>query len=296
MQSCWRASRYLLVTLCLAAPAVAAPRYNAGQVAELVEIVQSEKAPEGRRAKAVRELEHTDERTHMSVLRRLLREERSLDIRLSAAVTLAALGDHKAPRDLLLASAYDLDHTPNCSRSDVLRALGQMKDPAAELHLGRALKTEAPEDEPYFYADACRALAALATPGANKLLLDVMRDGSAAVRFAAVSPLGTIATGRSAERAAARQALVLAARSDADEKVAEQAGSALLWMGVDGGAFFSMLERDPNPAVRSRLARVMNRHYLSPARIARLRSALALETDTTVRLAIEKTLANQPSK
>lgn len=283
------------LTLTLALPAATAPKYNARQVAELVEIARAEKAPEARRARAIRELEHTDERMHLSLLRRFLREERSLDIRLAAACTLAALGDHKSPRDLLLASAYDLERTPSCSRSDVLRALGRIGDPAAELHLGRALKTAAPEDEPYFYSDICRALAELDTPGAYQLLLGAIRDGGPEVRYAAVSPLGTLGTDPTNEfRPAAREALLLAARLDPEEKVAEQAASALFWMGVDGPAFFELLEKDPAPVVRIRAARVMNRHYLSPARLARLRAALAREQDPSVRAAIEKTLASQP--
>lgn len=289
---CW-----LTLCLVLAAPAAAAPKYGARQVAELVEIAQAEKAPEARRARAVRELEHTDERGHLSLLRRLLREERSLDIRLSAACTLAALGDQKAPRDLLLASAYDLEHTPNCSRSDVLRALGRIRDPAAEMHFERALKSPAPEDEPYFHIDACRALAELDTPGARTLLLNSLRDGGAGVRFATITPLGNLAAKRDyAARSAVRDALAHAARLDPDEKVAEQAASALFWMGVDGAAFFNLLENDAAPEVRSRAARVMNRHYLSPPRVKRLRAALARETDATVRAAMEKTLGSQPAK
>lgn len=292
-----RSFRWLALSLALAAPAAAAPKYGARQVAELVEIAAAEKAPEARRAKAVRELEHTDERAHLSLLRRLLREERSLDIRLSAACTLAALGDQKSPRDLLLASAYDLEHTPNCSRSDVLRALGRIRDPAAEMHFERALKTPAPADEPYFHIDACRALAELDTLGARKLLLNTLRDGGPEVRFAAITPLGTLAADReNVDRGAVRDALLHAARMDPEEKVAEQAASALFWMGVDGPAFFSLLENDPAPAVRSRAARVMNRHYLNPSRVKRLRAALARETDVSVRAAIEKTLGSQPAK
>lgn len=288
---------WLAVSLVLAAPAVAVPKYGARQVAELVEIAAAEKAPEARRAKAVRELEHTDERAHLSLLRRLLREERSLDIRLAAACTLAALGDQKSPRDLLLASAYDLEHTPNCTRSDVLRALGRIQDPAAEMHFERALKSPAPPDEPYFYIDACRALAELDTLGARKLLLNTLRDGGPEVRFAAITPLGTLAANRVyAARSEVRDALVHVARLDPDEKVAEQAASALFWMGVDGAAFFHLLENDPTPEVRARAARVMNRHYLSPPRVKRLRAALARETDSSVRAAIEKTLGSQPAR
>lgn len=286
----------LTLALALVLPAAAAPRYNARQVAELVEIAQAEKAPEARRAKAIRELAYTDERGHLALLRRLLREERSLDIRLSAACTLAALGDSKSPRDLLLASAYEMERTPNCSLSDVLRALGRIGDPAAELHLGRALKTPAPADEPFFYSDVCRALADLGTPGAHLLLLNALRDGPPAVRHAAISPLGAISLDRANDyHPAAREALIHAARTDPDEKVAEQAASALFWMGVDGAAFYELLENGATPAIRSRAARVMNRHYLSPTRLARLRKALDREQDPEVRAAIERTLAGQPS-
>jgi HEAT repeat protein len=276
------------------AAAFAPPRYDERQVAALVEIAEAEKAPEDRRAKAIRELEKTDVRTHLSLLRRLLHQERSLDIRLSAAITLAALGDRKAPRDLLLASAYGQERTPNCTRSDVLLALGRVGDPAAEMHLERALKSGAPQDEPYYYADACRALAILNTPGARRLLITSLRDGQEPLRQAAVTPLGTVAQDRtSPDFALVRDALIMAARSDAAEPVAEQAASALFWMGVDGTAFFRLLERDPEPMVRARAARVMNRHYLSPARIQRLKLALGLEADPGVRTAIQATLENQ---
>ena len=285
----------LLLGLVTAAPA--APRYDERQVAELVEVAQAEKAPEARRAKAIRELENTDIRTHLGVLRRLLTQERSLDIRLSAACTLAALGDHKAPRDLLLASAYVGERTPNCTRSDVLLALGRVGDPAAEMHLERALKGGAPEDEPYFYADACRALAMLNTQGARRLLIGSLRDGATPLRQAAVTPLGTLAKDRRApDYALIRDALIQAARSDAADEVAEQAASALFWMGVDGPAFYQLLERDPEPGVRSRAARVLNRHYLSAERVQRLKTVLALETDPAVRAAMQATLSNQPRR
>lgn len=281
----------------VALPAAAVPKYGEPQVAELVAVAEAEKAPEAQRAKAIRELENTDLRTHLSVLRRLLRQERSLDIRLSAACTLAALGDHKSPRDLLLATAYDGERTPNCSRSDVLLALGRLGDPAAEMHLERALKSTAPENEPYFYSDACRALVALNTPGARKLLLTSLRDGATPVRHAVITPLGNLALNRTAvEQDAARTALLNAARFDPDEKVAEQAGSALFWMGVDAPAFFGLLENDPDPAVRARAARVMNRHYLSASRVKRLREALEREKDATVRTAMQKTLGSQPAQ
>ena len=281
----------------LVLPATAAAKYSEPQVAELVAVAEAEKAPEAQRAKVIRQLENTDVRTHLSVLRRLLRQERSLDIRLAAACTLAALGDRKAPRDLLLASAYDGERTPSCSRSDVLLALGRLGDPAAELHLERALKATAPEDEPYYYADACRALVALNTPGARTLLLTSLRDGATPVRHAVITPLGNLALDRAApEQVAARKALLHAARFDPDEKVAEQAGSALFWMGADAASFLSLLEHDPEPAVRARAARVMNRHYLSAARIQRLRTALKHEKDATVRTAMEKTLASQPGR
>lgn len=281
----------------LALPAAAATKFSEPQVAELVAVAEAEKAPEAQRAKAIRQLENTDVRTHLSVLRRLLRQERSLDIRLSAACTLAALGDQKSPRDLLLATAYDGERTPNCSRSDVLLALGRLGDPAAELHLERALKATAPEDEPYYYADACRALVALNTPGARKLLLTSLRDGTTPVRHAVITPLGNLALDRgAAEQPAAREALLNAARFDPDEKVAEQAGSALFWMGADTPGFLSLLEHDPDPAVRARAARVMNRHYLSASRVQRLRAALKHETNATVRAAMEKTVASQPGK
>jgi HEAT repeat protein len=281
----------------LALPAAAAPKYNEPQVAELVAVAETEKAPEAQRAKVIRQLENTDVRTHLSALRRLLRQERSLDIRLAAACTLAALGDQKAPRDLLLATAYDGERTPSCTRSDVLLALGRLGDPAAELHLERALKATAPEDEPFYYADACRALVALNTPGARKLLLTALRDGATPVRHAVVTPLGNLALDRTApEQQSAREALLHAARFDPDEKVAEQAASALFWLGVDPAGFLALLERDPEATVRSRAARVMNRHYLSTTRVQRLRAALGREKDATVRAAMEKTLASQPGK
>jgi HEAT repeat protein len=286
-----------LVLTSLAYPALAGPKYGEREVADLVEIAQAEKQPEARRARAIRELEHTEIRTQLSLLRRLLREERSLDIRLSAACTLAALGDRKAPRDLLLVSAYDGSRTPNCSRSDVLLALARMGDPAAEMHFEKALREDAPPDEPFYYADVCRALGILNTPGARKLLLRSLREGSSSLRQAVITPLSPLAADpQAAERDEARLLILNAARADPDEKVAEQAASALLWCGVDGPGFFRMLGSDPDPKVRARAARVMDRHYLSPARLARLRAALARETDPDARGAMEKTLASQSPK
>jgi hypothetical protein len=289
-----RWSRMLAVALCLILPAGAAPRYGEAQVAALLEIAQAEREPEARRAQAIRALAQTEVRTHLGVLRRLLREERSLDIRLSAAVTLAALGDRSAPRDLLLATAYDGSRTPNCTRSDVLLALARTGDPTAELHLARALQSEAPADEPQLHAEACRALGILNTPGARKLLLSSLRDGTPEIRRATVPPLSTMAkTAPAPDREAARKALVRAAQADPDESVAEPAAGALLWNGVDGPAFFALLEHGREPAVRARAARVMNRHYLSPARLQRLRAALARERDPGVRQTMQETLAGQ---
>src|SRR5687767_14693281 len=166
----------LLIAMTLALPAESA-RYGEEEVAALVAIAREEKEPEGRRAQAVRELEHTEVRTHLSVLRKLLREERSPDIRLSAACVLAALGDRKSPRDLLLVTAYEGGRTAHCTRSDVYLALARTGDPVAEMHLEKALKGEAPRDEPYFYADVCRGLGILNTPGTWKLLRTSLRDG-----------------------------------------------------------------------------------------------------------------------
>jgi hypothetical protein len=286
-----------LATVFLAPSAQAARKYGARAVAELAELAGAEKEPEGRRARAIRELEHTEIRTHLSLLRRLLREERSLDVRLAAACTLAAHGDRKSPKDLLLVSAYDGSRTPSCSRSDVLIALGRLRDPDAELHLQRALDSEAPEDEPFFYTDACRALRLLATPGSRRILLDALRHERALVRLAAVTGVSAIALAAgNPERLVARQALLLAARQDADEKVAEQAASALFWNGVDGPGFYRMLEDDPEPIVRARAARVLNRQYLSAPRLERLRRALARERDEGVRAAIEATLRGQKAR
>jgi HEAT repeat protein len=284
----------LILVALLAVPGTAAPRYGEREVAQLLEIASSEKEPEERRARAVRELENTDVRTHLSVLRRLMREERSQDIRLSAACTLAALGDRKSPQDLLLVSAYDRVKTPNCPRSTVLLALSRTGNPAAEMHLEKALKEDAPAGEPFFYQDVCRALGILNTSGARSLLLSALRDGSVPVRHAAVTPVSAVARdARSPDREAARKAILQAARQDLEEQVAEQAASALLWNGVDGSGFFQLLESDPDPRVRARAARVMNRHYLSPARLQRLRAALAREKDPDVRAAIEATLRDQ---
>lgn len=285
-------------TLLLAAgaatfPAAAAPQYGERQVSALLEIATAEKEAEGRRAQAVRELEKTELRSHLPALRRLMREERSLDIRLSAACVLVALGDRSAPRDLLLATAYDGERTPHCSRGDVLLALGRLGDPAGVLHLERALRNEAPADEPEYHADACRALAALETPAAHRVLAAALRDGAEPLRATAVTPLSRVARGRSPERLAARQALLMAARQDPAERVAEQAASALFWDGVDGPGFYNLLERDPEPRVRARAARVMNRHYLTPPRVQRLRAALGREQHPEVRSAMEKTLQGQ---
>jgi HEAT repeat protein len=282
-----------LLAALLCAGAAAAPRLGPGQVAELLEIAGTEKQPEARRAQAIRQLEHTDERVHLSLLRRLLREERSPDIRLAAACTLAAHGDRKSPLDTLLATAYEGERTASCSRTDVIVALGRTENPAAEFHLDRALKEEAPAGEPYFHSEACRALVRVGTPSARARLVTALRDGSPAVRHAAVSPLASLCVPARTAYLPGVAALRRAAREDPDEKVAEQAASALLWSGVDGAAFFRMLEADPDPRVRSRAARVMNRHYLTPERLARLRAALAAEPHPEVRAALETTLRGQ---
>lgn len=280
----------LAVGAALASPA---PRLREGEVAVLVEIVGSERQPEARRAQAIRQLENTDLRTHMPLLRRLLREERSLDVRLAAACTLAAHGDLKSPKDLLLATAYDAERTPSCSRSDVLLALARTGDPAGEMHLERALQRPAPADEPFYYADVCRALGMLNTPGARRLLLAALAANTPEVRYAAVSRVAGLAANPKQRWPEAAESLRYSARLDADEKVAEQAASALLWSGVDGPGFFRLLESDQDPKVRARAARVMNRHYLTPARLQRLRAALAREQDPGVREAMETTLSGQ---
>lgn len=286
------------LALVVAAPISAEAKYGEREVAELIAIAEAEKQPEARRAKAIRELEHTELRTHLSLLRKLIREERSLDVRLACALTLAAHGDRKAPRDLLLVCAYDRSRTPNCPRSDVFLALGRIGESAGELSLSRALEEPAPPDEPYFYHDLCRALSLLDTPNTRRLLLQALgSNDNPALRHAAVSPLAAIATDRdSPERQAAAEALVRAARSDEDEKVAEQAASALLWSAVDGPAFFRMLTEEPDPRLRARAARVMDRHLLNAARLARLRAALERETDQEVRRVMEATLASQTQK
>src|SRR5687768_5602546 len=168
----WRAMGLAFGVFAVAArPVVAQAKYDARQVASLVEVAAAEKEPEARRAQAIRQLANTDVRTHLSTLRRLMREERSLDIRLSAACTLTALGDTKAPRDLIFVCAYDASKTPNVSRTDVLLALGRLGDPAAEMHFERALLGEPPADEPYYLTDGCRSLANLNTAGSRLLLL-----------------------------------------------------------------------------------------------------------------------------
>jgi hypothetical protein len=283
-----------LLALSLAPAVLAAPRYGEAEVAELTEIAASEKEPEARRARAIRELANTRVRSQMGLLRRLMREERSLDIRLAAACTLAALGDRKSPRDLLLATAYDAEATPSCSRSDVLLALARTGEPAAEIHLQRALQAEPPTGEPFYYSDVCRALSILNTPGARRILLRTLRDGVPELRKAAVSPLAGLYGALAApDRLEVRQALLMAARADPEEAVAEQAASALLWSGVDGPGFFALLERDPAGSVRARAARAMNRHYLSAPRLARLKQALAAEKDAAVRAEMHRTLDSQ---
>jgi hypothetical protein len=285
----------LFLCLAVAAPGPAEPaKLREAEVAQLVEIAAAERQPEARRAQAIRQLEKADSREHLALLRRLLREERSLDIRLAAACTLAAQGDLKSPKDLLLATAYDQERTPSCTLSDVLIALARTGDPAAEMHLERALKREAPVDEPFYYQDACRALTILNTPNAQKLLVQALQSGSTPVRFAAVSPVAKLALNpKSPHRSPAADALRLAAAADTDEKVAEQAASALLWDGVDGKTFFRLLEASPDVRVRARAARVMNRHYLSASRLARLRSAYDFETDPVVRTEMKATLDGQ---
>ncbi|MFN3649087.1 MAG: HEAT repeat domain-containing protein [Armatimonadota bacterium] len=289
-----RLAAAFLLSLLLSSAAVPAPSYGEGQVAELLAVAVAEQEPERRRAQAIRALEHTELRTHLPALRRLLREERSLDIRLAAACTLAALGDRKSPADLLLVTAYDQERTPSCTRSDVVLALARTGNPAAVLHLRKALEAPAPADEPFFYADACRALSILGTPEALAELGRALREGSAEVRHAAVTPLANAARTLSVEeRAWVSAALLYRAREDAEPRVAEQAMSGLFWCGVDASAFFRLLEADPEPEVRARAARVMNRHYLRPRHLERLRAALATERDAGVRTAIEETLRSQ---
>ncbi len=272
----------------------AAPRYGEEEVARFLEVALSESAPESERARAVRELEKTDIRTHLSSLRRLMREERSVDIRLAAAYVLVSLGDRKSPRDLLLATAYEGSRTPSVSRSEVLVGLGRLGDPAAVFHLERAVKGEIPEDEPYFYVEACRAIGMLGTADAVRLLLTSLREGKPAVRSATLAPLAAVARSRSNPFAReAAGSVLLAARKDGDEGVAEQAMSAVLWDGAAPSQFFPLLESDPDPAVRARAARVMNRHLLTPDRRRRLQAAASKEKDPTVRKVIDATLASQ---
>lgn len=283
-----------VLALAILAGAEAAPRLSASEAAQLAEIAASERQPERRRAQAIRQLELAQTRAHLSLLRRLLREERSLDIRLAAACTLAAQGDTKSPRDLLLATAYEQERTPSCTLSEVMIALARTGEPAGAMHLERALQREAPADEPFYYQDVCRALSILNTPNAQKLLVRALQAGSPAVRYAAVSPAARLALDpASPVRQEAADALRLAASADVDEKVAEQAASALFWSGVDGRLFFRLLESSPEPKVRIRAARVMNRHYLSPARLQRLKAALELETDPAVRAEIAATIEGQ---
>jgi HEAT repeat protein len=273
------------------APAHAENRYGERAVAELVEIAGSEKEPENRRARAIRELEHTTVRTQISVLRRLLREERSEDLRVAAACTLAALGDSKAPLDLLLVTAYDGKRTATCSRGEILIALGRTGSPSGEFHLQRALQASAPTDEPYYHSDVCRAIHLLGTPGARKLLLDCMRDGSPEYRLAAVKPLTQLCLDRKEPfRNEAADLLRSAARRDPDEKVAEQAASALFWDGIDGAAVYRMLEADTEPRVRARAARAIGRQQLSLPRLERLRLARSREKDPNVQAAIDQAI------
>ena len=283
-----------LITAAMAGPLRAETRYGEAQVQRLTEIAQSEKEPESRRALACRELAKTDLRTQVPLLHRLLREERSVDIRVAAACTLTALGDKKSPKDLLLATAYDGTRTPSCTRGDILLALCRTGDPAAEVSLERVLKTDLPTDEPDLYADACRALLVLNTPGSRRLLFNALRDGSPAVRFATITPLSTLALNTaSPDRLMAREVLRQAAERDPDEKAGAQAMSALLWTGVDGATYFKLLQQSPQASVRIRAARVLDRQYLSAARLKRVRAALAAEKDPDVHAAIEAALKRQ---
>jgi hypothetical protein len=162
------------------------------------------------------------------------------------------------------------------------------------IHLEKAIRAEPPTDEPYYHQDVCRALGMLGGADAARVLLEALRDGIAPLRHASITPLAGVARDRAnPHRATASSAIIRAARQDPDHKVAEQAASALLWMGVDGPAFFRMLETDPDPKVRARAARVANRHYLTPARLKRLRAALAVETAPDVQAALQETLASQ---
>lgn len=291
----WRRGALALLCVALFGPPAASSSGNQlteAQVAELVELATAEKEDESRRARACRELVRTNLRTPVSPLRRLLREERSVDIRLAAACTLAGLGDARAPLDTLLAAAYEGTKTPNCSRTDVIVALGMTRSPAALFHLDRTLKADLPEGDPELHREACRALARVGDAPSRDRLFACLRDPRPGVRAAAVNPIAEIAGGPQPDRLVARSLLITAAVEDADEAVAHSACSALLWMGVDGPAFFRMLQH-PDPVVRRRAVRVMDRHFLSPERLKRLEGLLASERDPGVRSEIEKALVSQ---
>ncbi len=282
-----------IVMLQLGTPSLAQdrPKYGEREVAELVELARAESEPEGRRARAIRELSQTAVRSHMGALRRLMREERSLDIRLSAAITLAMLDDRQAPVDLLLVSAYDRAKTPNCSRGAVLVALGRTRNEAAVLHLERALREEPPTDEPSYSADLCRALGYLNTAASRKLLLETLSSGRSEFRKASVQPLSqAVPTIPIAERGPIIQAIRDAARLDENADVASTAMSALLWNGVDGEGFFRLLGSDPSDAVRLRAAKTLGRHPLTPQRQSRVRALAARERNPEILAILNKVL------
>jgi hypothetical protein len=62
---------------------------------------------------------------------------------------------------------------------------------------------------------------------------------------------------------------------------------------VDGAAFYQMLESASEAKLRIRAAKVMNRHYLPPARLSRLQKALAQEKEPTVKAAMQATVDGQ---
>lgn len=291
-----RAAPALLLAAGLLSPASASPGRQAepSVLAALRETAASEAASEGARAKAARSLGWYRDAAAASLLRRLMRQERSLDIRLSSACALTELGDLKSPLDLLLATAYGGERTPHCTRGDLLLALGRTRNVAGELHLKRALAGEAPGAEPGYWRDLLQSLYLLATPAAHVMLLDALNDPRAEVAVAAVSPATRIAkTTDDPLRPLARRRLVESAQRVGRERSGAQAASALFWDGVDGNAFWRMLEQAADPAIRIRAARVLRRYYLTPARLERTELALAAESHPEVRHELEATVLFQ---
>lgn len=133
------------------------------------------------------------------------------------------------------------------------------------------------------------ALGLLDTEEAHSLLFGALRDGRTGVGVSAVGPVSAIARRRShplSGRARSELVALAAVESGIPETTAAQAASALFWDGIDGQAFWRLLETG-RPAQRLRAARVLTRHPLTPDRAARLEKIIPAEQDAEIRTLLE---------